>query len=31
MFAEILTVTALGFAADRGFLLVTGRLLHWRE
>jgi ABC-type nitrate/sulfonate/bicarbonate transport system permease component len=31
MFAVILTVTALGFVADRGFLMLTGRLLHWRE
>lgn len=31
MFAVILTVTALGFLADRGFLLVSGYLLRWRE
>lgn len=31
MFAVILTVTALGFAADRGFLALTNYLLRWRE
>ena len=31
MFAVIITVTALGFAADRGFLMLSGRLLRWRE
>lgn len=31
MFAVILAVTALGFAADRGFLLLSARLLRWRE
>jgi ABC-type nitrate/sulfonate/bicarbonate transport system permease component len=31
MFAVILIVTALGFAADRGFLRLTGFLLRWRE
>lgn len=31
MFAVILAVTALGFAADRGFLMLSGFLLRWRE
>ena len=31
MFAAILTVTVLGFAADRGFLALSRRLLRWRE
>jgi len=31
MFAVILTVTAIGFAADRGFLMLSGYLLRWRE
>ena len=31
MFAVILTVTALGFAADRAFLAFTRHLLRWRE
>ncbi len=31
MFAVILTVTALGYAADRAFLLLSGHLLRWRE
>ncbi len=30
MFAVILLVTALGFLADRGFLLLSDRLLRWR-
>jgi len=31
MFAVVLTVSFLGFAADRGFLLIMKRLLQWRE
>ncbi|MFZ3234266.1 MAG: ABC transporter permease [Stellaceae bacterium] len=31
MFAVVLTVSFLGFAADRGFLLIMKRLLRWRE
>jgi NitT/TauT family transport system permease protein len=31
MFAVILTVTVLGFAADRGFMMLTNHLLRWRE
>ncbi|MDQ2803222.1 MAG: ABC transporter permease [Pseudomonadota bacterium] len=31
MFAVILTVTALGFLADRGFLAVSRFVLRWRE
>lgn len=31
MFAVIITVTILGFAADRGFLMLTNLLLRWRE
>jgi NitT/TauT family transport system permease protein len=31
MFAVILTVTALGFLADRGFLALSRFLLRWRE
>ena len=31
MFAAILTVTVLGFAADRGFLALSNHLLRWRE
>lgn len=31
MFAVVLTVAFLGFAADRLFQLLTGRLLRWRE
>jgi NitT/TauT family transport system permease protein len=30
MFASILTVTALGFLADRGFAAISRRLLRWR-
>ncbi len=30
MFATILVVTALGFAADRAFLALTDHLLRWR-
>jgi len=31
MFAAVLAVTLLGFAADRLFLWLNGRLLRWRE
>jgi NitT/TauT family transport system permease protein len=31
MFAVVLTVSFLGFAADRGFLLIMKRVLRWRE
>ena len=31
MFAVTLTVAALGFAADRGYLLLMKRVLSWRE
>ncbi len=31
MFAVVLTVALLGFAADRGYLLLMNRLLRWRE
>ena len=31
MFAVVLTVSFLGFAADRGFLLIMRRVLRWRE
>jgi NitT/TauT family transport system permease protein len=31
MFAVVLTVSFLGFAADRGFLLIMKRMLRWRE
>ncbi len=31
MFAVILAVTALGFAADRGFQMLSNHLLRWRE
>ncbi len=30
MFAAILTITALGFAADRAFAALSARLLRWR-
>lgn len=30
MFAAILTITALGFLADRGFAALSARLLRWR-
>jgi NitT/TauT family transport system permease protein len=30
MFATVLTVALLGFTADRGYLLLTGRMLRWR-
>jgi ABC-type nitrate/sulfonate/bicarbonate transport system permease component len=31
MFAVVLTVALLGFAADRGFLMLMRRVLAWRE
>ena len=31
MFAVVLTVALLGFAADRGYLLLMKRALRWRE
>ncbi len=31
MFAVTLTVAALGFAADRGYLMLVKRILSWRE
>jgi NitT/TauT family transport system permease protein len=31
MFAVVLTVAVLGFAADRGYLLLMQRALRWRE
>jgi len=31
MFAVTLTVAALGFAADRGYLMLVRRVLSWRE
>ncbi len=31
MFAVVLTVSGLGFAADRGFLMLMKRVLRWRE
>lgn len=31
MFAVTLTVAALGFAADRGYLMLMRRVLSWRE
>ncbi len=31
MFAVVLTVAFLGFAADRGYLLLMRRMLQWRE
>jgi NitT/TauT family transport system permease protein len=30
MFATVLTVALLGFIADRGYLLLMGRMLRWR-
>ena len=30
MFAAVLAVTLLGFAADRLFLLINDRVLAWR-
>ena len=31
MFAVVLTVAFLGFAADRSISLITQRVLRWRE
>ncbi len=31
MFAVVLTVALLGFAADRGYLMLMKRVLRWRE
>jgi ABC-type nitrate/sulfonate/bicarbonate transport system permease component len=31
MYAVVLTVAFLGFAADRAYLLVTKRVMQWRE
>jgi NitT/TauT family transport system permease protein len=31
MFAVVLTVALLGFAADRGYLMLMRRVLAWRE
>jgi len=31
MFAVVMTVAALGFAADRGYLMLMRRVLAWRE
>jgi NitT/TauT family transport system permease protein len=31
MFAVVIIVSALGFAADRGYLFVVRRALAWRE
>ena len=31
MYAVVLTVALLGFAADRGFRLIMNRMLQWRE
>jgi len=31
MYAVVVTVAFLGFAADRGYLLITKRALAWRE
>jgi ABC-type nitrate/sulfonate/bicarbonate transport system permease component len=31
MFAVVLTVSVLGFAADRGYLMLMKRVLSWRE
>jgi len=31
MFAVVLTVALLGFAADRGYLMLMRRALAWRE
>src|SRR6516225_602918 len=31
MFAVVITVAALGFAADRGYLMLMRRVLAWRE
>jgi ABC-type nitrate/sulfonate/bicarbonate transport system permease component len=31
MYAVVLTVAFLGFAADRVYLIITKRALAWRE
>jgi NitT/TauT family transport system permease protein len=31
MFAVVMTVAALGFACDRGYLMLMNRVLRWRE
>ncbi len=31
MFAVVLTVSVMGFAADRGYLMLMKRVLSWRE
>jgi ABC-type nitrate/sulfonate/bicarbonate transport system permease component len=31
MYAVVLTVAFLGFAADRLYLLITKRVMRWRE
>jgi len=31
MYAVVLTVAFLGFAADRGYLLITKRVMQWRD
>jgi NitT/TauT family transport system permease protein len=31
MYAVVLTVAFLGFAADRGYLMITKRVMQWRE
>ena len=31
MYAVVLTVAFLGFAADRGYQMFTNRMLQWRE
>jgi ABC-type nitrate/sulfonate/bicarbonate transport system permease component len=31
MYAVVLTVAFLGFAADRLYLLITKRIMRWRE
>jgi ABC-type nitrate/sulfonate/bicarbonate transport system permease component len=31
MYAVVLTVAFLGFAADRGYLLITKRVMQWQE
>ena len=31
MFAVVLTVAFLGFAADRGYQMLMNRMLQWRE
>jgi ABC-type nitrate/sulfonate/bicarbonate transport system permease component len=31
MYAVVLTVALLGFAADRGYQMLMNRMLQWRE